>query len=74
METVPASPSKIPGTTRELRHYINLLGKRWRVTAGLLVLTLAGVFVWTVRQPKIFEATCSIIIESTTPQVLEGVK
>jgi capsular exopolysaccharide synthesis family protein len=74
METVPASPQRTSGTTRELRHYLGVLRKRWRVMTALLILTLAGVFVWTVRQPRIFEATCSIVIESTAPQVLEGVK
>ncbi|MGC9985675.1 MAG: polysaccharide biosynthesis tyrosine autokinase [Polyangia bacterium] len=78
METVPASPHRTPGgtsgTTRELRHYLGVLRKRWRVMTALLILTLAGVFVWTVRQPRIFQATCSIVIESTAPQVLQGVK
>jgi capsular exopolysaccharide synthesis family protein len=74
METVPASPQRASGTTRELRHYLGVLQKRWRVTAFLLILTVAGVFVWTVRQPRIFEATCSIVIEATAPQVLQGVK
>jgi capsular exopolysaccharide synthesis family protein len=74
METVPASPQRTSGTTRELRQYLGVLRKRWRVMTTLLILTLAGVFVWTLRQPRIFEATCSIVIESTTPQVLEGVK
>ena len=31
-------------------------------------------FVYTIRAPKIYEATCSLVIESTAPQVLEGVK
>lgn len=72
--SVPASPSKIPGTARELRHYLNVLRKRWRVLSGVLVASLAVAFVYTVRQPKIYEATCSLVIESSAPQVLEGVK
>jgi capsular exopolysaccharide synthesis family protein len=74
MESVPASPSKIPGTARELRHYLNVLRKRWRVVTAVLVVGLAVSFVYTVRQPKIYEATCSLVIESSAPQVLEGVK
>ncbi len=72
--SVPASPSKIPGTARELRHYLNVLRKRWRVVSGVLVASLAVAFVYTIRQPKIYEATCSLVIESSAPQVLEGVK
>src|SRR5664279_1730750 len=72
--SVPASPSKLPGTARELRHYLNVLRKRWRVVSGVLVASLAVAFVYTIRQPKIYEATCSLVIESSAPQVLEGVK
>ena len=74
MESVPASPSKIPGTARELRHYLNVLRKRWRVLAAVLAVGLAVAFVYTIRQPKIYEATCSLVIESSAPQVLENVK
>jgi capsular exopolysaccharide synthesis family protein len=74
MESVPASPSKIPGTARELRHYLNVLRKRWRVMAIVLVVSLAVAFVYTLRQSKIYEATCSLVIDSSAPQVLENVK
>ena len=74
MDSVPASTHGTSGTTRELRHYLGVLRKRWRVMTALLIVTLAGAFVWTVRQPRIFQATCSIVIESTAPQVLQGVK
>jgi polysaccharide biosynthesis transport protein len=74
MESVPASPSKIPGTARELRHYLNVLRKRWRVITTILVVSLAVAFLYTIRQAKVYEATCSLVIESSAPQVLEGVK
>src|SRR5450631_3238758 len=74
MESAPATPPKIPGSTRDLRHYLNVLRKRWRVVTTVLVVSLAMAFVYTLRQPKTFEATCSLVIESTAPQVLEGVK
>ena len=74
MESVPASPSKTPGTARELRHYIHVLRKRWRVLAAVLIASAAFAFVYTIRQPKVYEATCSLVIESSAPQVLEGVK
>jgi capsular exopolysaccharide synthesis family protein len=74
MESAPVTPSKTPGSARELRHYLNVLRKRWRVITTVLVVSLAVAFVYTIRQPKIYEATCSLVIESTAPQVLEGVK
>ncbi len=40
----------------------------------VIVVSLAVAFVLTIRMPKTYEATCSLVIESTAPQVLEGVK
>jgi capsular exopolysaccharide synthesis family protein len=74
MESASPSPSKAPETTRELRHYLHVLRKRWRLVTSVLVVSLAAAFVFTIRQPKIYEATCSLVIESTAPQVLENVK
>jgi capsular exopolysaccharide synthesis family protein len=74
MDSATAPPTKIPGNARELRHYLDVLRKRWRLVTSLLVVSLAVVFVYTIRQPKIYEATCSLVIESTAPQVLENVK
>jgi len=50
------------------------LRKRWRALAAVTVATLVVAFVWTLRQPRIYEATTSLIIESSAPQVLEGMK
>ena len=74
METAHASASKTASTGRELQHYITVLRKRWPVLAAVVVLATVGTVVWTIRQPRIFQATCSIIIENNAPQVLEGVK
>jgi polysaccharide biosynthesis transport protein len=57
-----------------MQHYLRVLRKRWRVVTTVLVASLAAAFVYTIRAPKIYEATCSLVIESTAPQVLEGVK
>ena len=48
--------------------------KRWRVVTTVLVVSLAVALVITIRMPKTYEATCSLVIDSTAPQVLEGVK
>jgi capsular exopolysaccharide synthesis family protein len=74
MESAPVSPSKISGPARELQHYLDVLRKRWRVVTTVLVVSLAVAFVITIRMPNTYEATCSLVIESTAPQVLEGVK
>jgi polysaccharide biosynthesis transport protein len=74
MQSASPASSKAPETTRELRQYLNVLRKRWRLITSVLVVSLAAAFVFTIRQPKIYEATCSLVIESTAPQVLENVK
>lgn len=74
MEIAPASPARSPGTAREMRHYIHVLRKRWRVLLAVLLTSGCVAVIWTIRQPKIYEAACSVIIESSAPQVLEGVK
>lgn len=75
MEVSPASPSSLPlASGKELRHYVHLLRKRWRVPALAVLLGGTLAFVYTVRQPKIYEATCSLVLENRGPQILEGVK
>ena len=74
MESASPLPSKAPAPARELQQYLHVLRKRWRLVASVLVVSLAVAFVYTIRQPKIYEATCSLVIESTAPQVLENVK
>ena len=48
--------------------------KRWRMIVAATVVVTALGFLWTYRQPKIYDADCSLVIESTAPQVLENVK
>ena len=74
METVPSSASKAPGSARELRHYVHVLRKRWRILVAVLVASVAIAFVFTVRQTKIYESLCSVVIEPSAPRVLESVK
>ena len=71
MSTVASPPL---GKIKELRHYVHLLRKRWHVVVAILIASGALAFVYTIRQPKIYEATCSLVIESTPPRVLEGVR
>ena len=74
MESESPQPLKAAGPTRDLLHLLTVLRKRWRLATTVLVVSLAAAFVFTIRQPKTYEATCSLVIESTAPQVLENVK
>lgn len=74
METAPTSPQLAPPAGKELRHYVHLLRKRWRVPAVTLVVGAAIAFVYTARQPKIYEASCSLVLEEQGPQILQGVQ
>ena len=74
MENAPAAPTKFPSASVDLRHYVHVLRKRWRVPALTLIAGAAIAFVYTIRQPKIYEATCSLVIESSAPRILQGVQ
>jgi succinoglycan biosynthesis transport protein ExoP len=58
----------------DLRAYWRTVRKRWPIIAVCASLAIAIAFVWTYRQPKIYEANCQIVIETMAPQVLQGVK
>ena len=51
-----------------------MLRKRWRILVAVLVASVAIAFVFTVRQTKIYESLCSVVIEPSAPRVLESVK
>jgi len=71
-EKAPATAGA--GTALRMGDLWRAIAKRWRmITAVTAVVTALG-FLWTYRQPKIYAGTCSLVIESTAPQVLEGVK
>jgi polysaccharide biosynthesis transport protein len=73
MDPVP-STSKLFKTSRELRHYLHVLRKRWKVITGVLIVATAVAFIYTARRPRIYEAACTIIIEPSYPRVLENVR
>lgn len=62
----------VPGP--DFRAAIRTVRRRWPVGAVLAVAVVGGTAAWTYRQPKIYEATCAIVIETMAPQVLQGVK
>jgi capsular exopolysaccharide synthesis family protein len=58
----------------DFRAYWRTIRKRWPFVTLAVIVASAIAFVYTYRQPKIYEATCQVIIEPTTPQVLPGSK
>ena len=64
-----ANASKI-----DFRQYWRTLRKRWPFIALAVIVGTVIAFVFTYRQPKIYEATCQIVIEPMAPQVLPGSK
>jgi polysaccharide biosynthesis transport protein len=74
METASTPPTRGHDATPSLRQYVHVLRKRWRIILAILVLGAGVSVAYTVRLPRIYEATCSVVIESSAPQVLEGVK
>lgn len=59
---------------RQIHRVRYVLEKRKWWTLGTLVLVLAAVILVTQRQPRIYRATSSVIIEASPPRVLSGVK
>lgn len=54
----------------DLRQYVDtILRRRWAVVA-FFVVTVTVVTLFTLRQPKIFQATATLVIETQAPQVL----
>src|SRR3569832_1254433 len=47
---------------------LNSLRKRWRIVALTTLLVCVGAFLWTYRAPKIYSATCTIIIDPSAPR------
>jgi capsular exopolysaccharide synthesis family protein len=58
----------------DLRIYWRTIRKRWPIIALAAILTAGGAFIWTYRQPKVYEASSMLVIDSMAPQVLQGVK
>src|SRR5438552_10391048 len=56
--------------TAELRKWLEiLLRRRWAI-AGVLALGLAAAGLWTLREPRLYTASVSLVIELQAPKVL----
>jgi polysaccharide biosynthesis transport protein len=58
----------------DYRAYWRTIRKRWPFVVLSIIVATVVAFVYTFRQPKIYEATCQVIIETMAPQVLPGSK
>src|ERR1022692_401823 len=62
------------GAKIDFRSYWRTIRKRWPFVVLSMIVATVIAFVYTYRQPKIYEATCQVIIETMAPQVLPGSK
>jgi capsular exopolysaccharide synthesis family protein len=62
------------GSKIDFRAYWRTIHKRWPFVVLAVIVGTAIAFVVTYREPKVYEATCQVIIEPMAPQVLPGAK
>ena len=62
------------GSKIDFRAYWRTIRKRWPFVVLSVIVGTAIAFVVTYREPKVYEATCQVIIEPQAPQVLPGAK
>jgi len=58
----------------DLRLYYRTVRKHWLTVAAAVVVVVASTIVWTVRQPKIYRAGATLVIDARAPKVLQGVQ
>lgn len=58
----------------DVRTLLRVLRKRWPAVLIASGLVFGLAVVWTLRQPKIYESTCTLVIETSAPRVLNDVK
>ena len=46
--------------------------KRWKLIALAMLVVTSAVLVWTYRAPKVYSATCTIVIDPSAPRVFSG--
>ena len=65
VERVPSDQSTV-----DLRHYWSIVKKRrWLIAATVVVVT-AGALAWSMRRPKVYQASATVIVDPQAPKVL----
>jgi capsular exopolysaccharide synthesis family protein len=61
-----------PGGETDILRVLHVIGERRWVMVAAIVFGIAAFAVWAPRQPKIYEASATIIVETQPPQVFGG--
>lgn len=68
----PAAASTSSELSQTLRHYAEILRKRLWIILAIIAVGVTGTVLYTMRQPKIYEASATIIINPQAPRVNKG--
>jgi succinoglycan biosynthesis transport protein ExoP len=71
VESLPVQLATASGTF-DIRSYLLTLSRRRWVVIGTLLLVFGAVALYTLRERKVYEATTSLIIDTSQPQFLDG--
>ncbi|MHB8879111.1 MAG: GumC family protein, partial [Myxococcaceae bacterium] len=69
--TNETQPAIAEPTTIDPMYYLRLFLRRRWVILGFLAVVVASVAFYTLRQPKVFQASTSLIIDTAAPKVLD---
>ncbi len=67
-------PPQAQGDSLDVQRYLDAFRRYWWIVLITAVVGVVIAGVWTLRQPKIYKAVASIVIETRTPRVLTGVE
>ena len=70
----PLTPGAEGAAVDEIYRALYILRKRKWVVALFAVATIVGVFAYTIRQPKVYRATSTLVIDHSAPKVLSSIK
>ncbi|MBI1945827.1 MAG: polysaccharide biosynthesis tyrosine autokinase [Deltaproteobacteria bacterium] len=63
-----------PGPLVNVQRYLDALRRRWWIPLVTVAVCAVVVTAWTVRQPKLYRAAASMVIETRMPKLLTGVE
>lgn len=74
MNQVAEERENLAELTNALRVFLGVLERRKWFAIGVLLATVGATFLWTTRQPPVYKATATVIIEKRSPAVLSRVQ